>query len=292
MIRVDTPHGRGYWARKGLLLPSVTTVLKDTDPKPFSTAVWSKSLMRKGLSHHLAMVYAEAFIEQGLPPALAHRHTERFIETPMTRDEAKAYMAWKSPHSAERGNRLHKALEELLVVVPGACLTECPTDPDPATALLLQSLWKGGVLQQIEEVHSIEERLWYYYEDPKTGECYGYAGSEDICYTSIRGKVATGDWKTKDPKSYSPTDYASEYKLQTVAYAVSRAVRKRQKIDELHIHYPFSDGSPAETVVCEKEEMRELWSDFVARLKAWWAIKGVDKILNYYNEHLGNENPD
>lgn len=277
MNRIDSPWGRLYATPAGLA-PSVTTVLKATDPKPFSPIRWRDSVVRKGISHADAELYAPVFAKQhGIEQlAVAHRFIEDWINQalpyplPEARSYAEAYTSWKSDHSGKRGDALHGHLESLLPVGQALTWTEAPQSQDPATGALLESLWAGGVLPDIAEVLSVEERFWYW------SGGIGYAGSEDICYRSHRHGLVSGDWKTKDPKPYCPSKYGDDYKLQLVAYAGARAARLGVKVDGLAINYCFTDGSPAVQTLVERDELAVLWLRWQARLKAWWATIGPE----------------
>lgn len=280
--RVDSPWGRLYATPHGLV-PSVTTVLKATDPKPFSTARWRDSIVRKGISDADAQRYAPVFAQQhGIAAvAIAYRILEEWIERPLpypqaeARTYAEAFTSWKSEHSSRRGDALHDHLEHLMPVGVPLQWTAPPQAEDPTTDALLQSLWQGEVLQDIEEVVSVEERLWYW----RNGN--GYAGSEDICYRSRRHGLLSGDWKSKDPKPYCASLYGHDYKLQLVAYAGARAARKDMRVDGLAVNYCFSDGQPAVQTVVGADELAGLWLEWQARLKAWWQTIGPK--LQAYN---------
>lgn len=274
MNRIESPWGRLYGAPPGLL-PSVTTVLKATDPKPFNPAHWRQSVIRKGISAADAERYAPTFAAaQGLTVDYALAVLESWIERrlPYAQQEAlayaEAYTTWKSRHSADRGNELHGHLETLMPIGQPLLWSQQPVTDHPTTGPLLQSLWDGEVLQDIAEVVSVEQRLWYW------SHGIGYAGSEDICYRSHRHGLLSGDWKSKDPKPYCPSLYGHDYKLQLVAYAGARAARKSQWVDGLAINYCFSDGSPAVQSLVSGAELDGLWREWQARLKAWWQTIG------------------
>jgi hypothetical protein len=277
MNRIDSPWGRLYATPAGLA-PSVTTVLKATDPKPFSLARWRDSIVRKGISAADAERYTPAFAARhGLGDDASAAALALWVEQPLpynlheAQAEAEAFTAWKSEHSSRRGDALHAHLEELLPA--GAALTwgeSAPPADDPTTSALLASLWSGEVLSDIAEVLSVEQRLWYW------SSGLGYAGSEDICYRSHRHGLLCGDWKTKDPKPYCPSKYGSDYKLQLVAYAGARTARLGTQLDGLVINYCFTDGSPAVQTVVERQELAALWLQWQARLKAWWATIGPE----------------
>lgn len=276
MLRIDSPYGRLYEISNGLLLPSTTTVLKATEKRGFSKTVWSKKLTTKGLSDYESQIYAEHWIAQGWQPALAHRHTEQFILTPMEKVQAAHYMNWKSEHSASRGNRLHSYLENLLPVDEKLQWASCPESDDDAVQKLLQSLWEGEVLQNIKKVHALEERLWWY------ADGIGYAGTEDICYETHDGLIVSGDWKTKDPKPYDQSKYDHEYRVQLISYAGARVARRQMQMDGLHVNFCYSDGSPATQTIVTGDECKELWDEWIIRLKAWWATIGT-QALNQRN---------
>ena len=275
MNRIDSPWGRLYATPAGLA-PSVTTVLKATDPKPFSQARWRDSIIRKGISHANAELYAPVFAQRhGIEQlAVAHRLLEGWINQPLpyslveARAHAEAFTVWKSEHSGRRGDALHAHLEDLLPVGQALAWAGAPQSEDSATGALLESLWSGGVLPDIAEVLSVEQRLWYW------SGGIGYAGSEDICYRSHLHGLVSGDWKTKDPKPYCPSKYGDEYKLQLVAYAGARAARLGVQVDGLAINYCFTDGSPAVQTLVERDELAVLWLRWQARLKAWWHTIG------------------
>jgi len=283
MNRIDSPWGRLYATPAGLA-PSVTTVLKATDPKPFSPARWRDSIIRKGISAADAERYAPVFAARhGLSDDAATAALSLWIEQPLPYNlheaqiHAEAFTAWKSEHSGRRGDALHAHLEELLPV--GAALTwgeRAPAADDPTTSALLTSLWSGEVLSDIAEVLSVEQRLWYW------SKGIGYAGSEDICYRSHRHGLLCGDWKTKDPKPYCPSKYGDDYKLQLVAYAGARTARLGTRVEGLAINYCFTDGSPAVQTVVGADELSRLWLQWQARLKAWWATMGPE--LSRWNQ--------
>lgn len=276
MLRIDSPWGRLYKVENGLILPSVTTVLKATEKRGFSRKTWSKKLTTKGLSHYEADIYAERWIAAGYPPALAHRHVEAFIEAPMTPEQAVQYMDWKSEHSAQRGNRLHKFLEDLMPIGQVLNWHHCPQTDDVTVQKLVNSLWEGEILQGIKQVHSVEQRLWWY------SDGIGYAGTEDICYRTWEDLDFGGDWKSKDPKPYSHTKYDHEYRVQLIAYAGARYARKNMKVDGLHINFCLSNESPAEQTIVTGDECQELWSEWMIRLKAWWATIGTEALQQRY----------
>lgn len=276
MKRIESPWGRLYGTPAGLL-PSVTTVLKITDPKPFSPARWRDSVIRKGISAADASSYAPIFAAaQGLTHDGATAVLAAWIKQPLpyARAEAEAHATafteWKSRHSSERGDRLHGCLEGMLPIAQPLQWSHCPSSDDPATSALLQSLWDGEVLQDIAEVVSVEERLWY------ARDGIGYAGSEDICYWSRRHGLLSGDWKSKDPKPYCPSRYGGDYKLQLVAYAGARAARYGMRVDGLAVNYCFTDGQPAVQSIVTAAELPGLWLQWQARLKAWWATIGPE----------------
>jgi hypothetical protein len=275
MNRIDSPWGRLYATPMGLA-PSVTTVLKATDPKPFSQTRWRDSVVRKGITDADADLYAPVFARRhGIEQlAVAHRILEDWIQQPLpyplpeAQAHADAFTAWKSEHSGRRGDALHAHLEGLLPVGRPLTWEAPPRADDRATNALLESLWSGGVLSDITEVLSVEQRLWYW----RNG--IGYAGSEDICYVSARHGLLSGDWKTKDPKPYCPSKYGDDYKLQLVAYAGARAARLGTQVDGLAVNYCFTDGSPAVQSVVTQAELASLWLQWQARLRAWWATIG------------------
>jgi len=274
MNRIDSPWGRLYATPAGLA-PSVTTVLKATDPKPFSPARWRDSVVRKGISAADAERYAPVFAARhGLSDDAAAAALALWIAQPLpynlhaAQAHAEAFTAWKSEHSGRRGDALHAHLEDLLPVGQPLRWSAPPQAPDATTDALLDSLWGGLVLQDIAEVLSVEQRLWYW------SGGLGYAGSEDICYRSHRHGLLCGDWKTKDPKPYCPSKYGDDYKLQLVAYAGARAARFGTTVDGLAINYCFTDGSPAVQTVVGAAELARLWLQWQARLRAWWATMG------------------
>ena len=267
MIRIESPYGRIYKAPPGLL-PSVTTILKDTSPKPFSRDNWLKKLMRKGLSTAEAGIYRERWLAEGLPLEAAQEIIEGFIDTPMSRVDAVEYADWKTPHSSDRGTKLHHFLENKLPVGIDLSWDERPVASDPTTDLLVQSLWQAGILQQIKQVVSLEESLWWFRDG------IGYAGSEDISYKTFDDEFFNGDWKSKDPKDYSHTKYSHEYKLQLIAYAAARKQRSGILVNGSHINYCLSDGSPGEQLIVTKAEAYELWNEWHFRLRAWWSTIG------------------
>jgi hypothetical protein len=267
MIRIESPYGRVYKAPPGLL-PSVTTILKDTTPKPFSRENWLAKLMRKGLSAYEASIYTERWTAEGASLEFANGIVQGFINTPMSRREASAYADWKTPHSSERGTRLHHFLENKLPVGVGLRWNQRPVAKDATTDLLVQSLWEAGILQQIKEVVSLEQPLWWFRDG------IGYAGSEDISYRTYNDEFFNGDWKSKDPKDYSHTKYAHENKLQLIAYAAARKQRSGILVNGSHINYCLSDGSPGEQLMVSKAEAYELWNEWHFRLRAWWSTMG------------------
>lgn len=274
MNRIDSPWGRLYATPAGLG-PSVTTVLKATDPKPFSTSRWRDGIVRKGISAADAERYAPTFAAlHGLSDEAAAAALALWVEQPLpyniaaAQAHAEVFTSWKSRHSGERGDALHGHLEALLPVGRPLSWKAPPQAPDPTTNALLDSLWAGEVLQDIAEVISVEQRLWY-----ASGGLL-YAGSEDICYRSHRYGLVSGDWKTKDPKPYCPSKYGDDYKLQLVAYAGARAARTGLRVDGLVVNYCFTDGSPAVQTVVGPEDLARLWLQWQARLKAWWATMG------------------
>lgn len=274
MNRLDSPWGRLYATPAGLA-PSVTTVLKATDPKPFSVSRWRDSIVRKGISAADALAYAPAFAQQhGLADDAAAAALALWVEQPLpynleqARSYAEAFTTWKSRHSSERGEALHGHLEQLLPTGQALSWKAPPQAPDATTDALLDSLWAGQVLQDIAEVISVEQRLWY------ARDGLLYAGSEDICYRSHRHGLLSGDWKTKDPKPYCPSRYGDDYKLQLVAYAGARAARTGLRVDGLVINYCFTDRSAAVQTVVPSDELAKLWLQWQARLKAWWATIG------------------
>lgn len=278
MNRVESPWGRLYSTPAGLL-PSVTTVLKATDPKPFSQVRWRDSVVCKGITAQNAALYTPVFAAQhGLSDDVAAAALALWVDRPLpynlqtAQAYADAYTSWKSQHSGERGDSLHGHLERLLPVGQPLLWSAPPSADDPATDALLESLWAGEVLQDIAEVISVEQRLWYF------SGGVGYAGSEDVCYRSHRHGLLSGDWKTKDPKPYCPSKYGDDYKLQLVAYAGARAARLGMRVDGLAVNYCFTDGSPAVQTVVTGEERHRLWLQWQARLKAWWATIGTELV--------------
>jgi hypothetical protein len=276
LIRIESPLGRIYKAPPGYL-PSVTTVLKDTCPDPFSSKKWIASLTRKGISQWEASIYASYWVNKGYATDVAVQIVSKFIDTPMSVSQAKEYMAWKGPHSSDRGTRLHHFLENTLPPNTPLQWEDRPTSDDPTVDLLVQSLWNANILQEIQEVVSLEEGLWWY----KDG--IGYAGSEDISYKTFSGHFWNGDWKSKDPKTYSQTLYSHEYKLQLVAYAGARRQRTRILVDGCRINYCYSNGQAGEQVIIPRSEARELWEEWHFRLQAWWTKLGK-RIPEFSNE--------
>lgn len=273
MRQITTAIGRIYEIADNLYLPSMTTVLKDTDPDPFDQKVWLKSLTRKGLTEHCARIYMQRFEAAGMPPHQAWDVVSGLVDTGMSKADALAYMEWKTPHSSDRGDRLHKALETILPGHRGIEFEEPPEVEEADTNLLLRSIHSSGALSLIDSVVSVEERMYYF----RNG--MGIAGSEDICYRTPCSKTITADYKTKDPKPYRQEPYAAPYKLQVVGYAAMRTIRKGMTVDECHIHYPFSDGSPSELVVVEKPEMKTLWAEVNDKMALWFEMFGVERIL-------------
>jgi len=267
MIRFESPYGRIYKSPSGLL-PSVTTILKATSPRPFNPNVWIRKIMSKGLSETEGMIYAEKWIAQGMSRQDAEVIARSFIGRSMNEAEAKAYTEWKSPHSSERGNKLHHFLENILPVNKEIDWTERPSASDASTDRLVESLWKAEVLQRIAKVVSLEEGLWWFRDG------IGYAGSEDISYLDIDGLYYNGDWKSKDPKDYSHAKYAHEHKLQLIAYAAARKQRTGILVNGSHINFCLSDGSPGEQLVVSRQEAYELWDEWIFRVKAWWSKVG------------------
>jgi hypothetical protein len=269
MLRIESPYGRLYKTEHGLILPSVTTVAKATAKKPFNREVWAKKLTTKGLTEYEASIFTEYFTERGYSVALAFKKVEAFIDTPMTREQADAYMDWKSAHSSRRGNRLHEFLEKILPVDTILDWKKCPECELDETQALVDSLWEGEILQQIKRVHSLEHRLWWYCDG------VGYAGTEDINFDNWSGLKLGGDWKSKDPKHYCPTKYDHENKIQLVAYAGARFAREGRRMDGLNVNYCFSSGAPGVQTVVSEEELPVLWNEWVVRVKAWWATIGT-----------------
>jgi hypothetical protein len=272
MLRIESPHGRLYKTEDGLILPSVTTVVKATAKKPFSREVWAKKLTTKGLSEHEASIFTEFFIERGYAVAAAFRAVEQFIDNPMTREQADCYMDWKSPHSSRRGTRLHEFLEKILPVDTILDWKKCPECDLEETQLLVDSLWEGEILQQIKRVHSLEQRLWWYCDG------IGYAGTEDINFDTWDNCKLSGDWKSKDPKHYCPTNYSHENKIQLIAYAGARFAREGRRMDGLNINYCFSSGIPGVQTIVTEEELSPLWNEWILRLKAWWGTIGKNAL--------------
>lgn len=278
MLRIKSPWGRLYYAPVGII-PSVTTVLKETSPRPYSPTTWSKSVKRKGISPLDAELF-EDYLQQlyektGTVPfgetswGACVEHIAQMIESPVSSDDADFFIAWKSREAPMRGNRLHKRLEDLLVASQATNWTTRPVDEDRITDNLLLSLWKADVLQDIEFVHSVEKSVWYFSE----GE--GYAGSEDICYKSKRAGIVGGDWKSKDVKHYCPSTYSKEHQLQLIAYSGAKLARDRNfSVNGLAINYCFTDGSKGVQVIIDESKFNELWSEWKMRLRAWWQTIG------------------
>lgn len=277
MLRIDSPWGRLYKVQPTLILPSVTTVLKATEKRGFNRSTWERKLITKGLSDYEASIFTAYFIGRGMVPALAYREVEEFIETPMNKKWAGIYMDWKSAHSSDRGNRLHNFLETTLPVGEILHWDKKPEVAEhPDIQPFVDSLWDGGVLQNIKRVHSVEERLWWY------SDGIGYAGTEDICYETWDDLDVSGDWKSKDPKPYEQSKYDHEYRIQLIAYAGARFARKKMKMDGLHINFCFSDGSPAQQTVVTGDDCQALWSEWIVRLKAWWGTVGTQALSQRY----------
>lgn len=277
MLRIESPWGRLYRVENGLLLPSVTTVLKGTVKRGFNRATWERKLTTRGLSDYEARIFALYFIGRGMVPALAYHRIEEFIETPMNKEWAAIYMDWKSNHSSDRGNKLHEFLEETLPVGEVIQWKEKPLiTKHPEIQPFVDSLWEAGILQKIKKVHSLEQRLWWY------NDGVGYAGSEDICYRTWEDLDFSGDWKSKDPKPYCQSKYDHEYRIQLIAYAGARFARKKMKMDGLHINFCFSDGSPAQQTVVTGDDCQALWSEWIVRLKAWWGTVGTQALSQRY----------
>lgn len=267
MIRIEGPQGRLYKAPPGLL-PSVTTVLKDTTPKPFNRDAWIHKIMRSGLTEVEGMIYAEKWIANGMSRQDAEVIARSFIGRPMNESEASDYANWKTPHSSERGNKLHHFIEKNLPVGVDLTWNARPESPDASTDQLIKSLWAAGILQQIKRVESLEQQLWWFRDG------IGYAGSEDISYVTTDDRYFNGDWKSKDPKDYSHTKYSHEYKLQLIAYAAAKKQRHGILVDGSHINYCLSDGTAGEQQVINRKEAYELWNEWHFRLRAWWSTIG------------------
>jgi hypothetical protein len=267
MIRIESPYGRIYKAPPGLL-PSVTTIMKATSPQPFNSKNWIRKIMKNGLSEIEGIIYAEKWIAQGMSREDAEVIARSFIDRPMDYQEAKTYTDWKSPHSANRGNKLHNFLEHVLPVEKEIQWIERPSAKDASTDQLVDSLWKANILQGIAKVVSLEQSLWWF----KDG--IGYAGSEDISYVGLDSCYYNGDWKSKDPKNYSHTKYAHEYKLQLIAYAAARKQRTGILVDGSHVNFCLSDGSPGEQLIVTRKEAYELWDEWMFRVRAWWSKLG------------------
>jgi hypothetical protein len=271
-----TPHG---WQ------PSSTTLLKDT--KPFNRTFWKKSLMEKGITAHAATLYIEAYANMkqiSITESLEIIGT--WIGAPMPEDETGAYMDWKKISSSERGNTLHKFLEDTLPLQTELSITEKPEAPDLLTNNLLESLWKAGVLQDISFINSVEKSTYWY--NPVFGG--GFAGTEDINYISRSFGKCRGDWKTKEPKKDSPTKTASEHKLQLVSYAGADVANGGESPDHLIVAYPFTDGSPAAMVKMDKKEQKKYWEKFLIRVGSWWDQYGEDWDLWNSIEELAEDN--
>lgn len=275
MRRFASPWGRLYETPKGLA-PSVSTVLRATDPRPFNPLQWQRSILQRGISAEDAQRYAPVLAEQEqLSLVAAQQVLSRWVGQPLPYDAETAavhagrFTRWKTQHSTERGNRLHAVLETLLPIGSNPTWQGgCPQVADPTDQLLLQSLWDGAVLSDIASVFSVEQRLWYW------SKGYGYAGTEDIGYRSHRYGLVSADWKSKDPKPYCPSRYGQDYKLQLVAYAGAKAARLGIQPSGLLINYCFTDGQPAVQTVVQQHELAGLWLQWQARLKAWWHTVG------------------
>lgn len=277
MNRLESPWGRLYETPLGWA-PSVTTVLRTTSPKPFSPSRWRQRVQRQGITAADAALYADAFAaQQGLSLEAAQAELARWVDAPLpysaalAASHAQAFTDWKSNHSQQRGTRLHNRLETLLPVgEPLAWPQGCPQDADPACQRLLQSLWQGQILPDIAEVVSLEQELWYWCQG------LGYGGSEDICYRSHRHGLLSGDWKSKDPKPYCPSQYGDDYLIQLIAYAGARAARFGTQVQGLAVNYCFTDGSPGVQTIVPPERLTTLWGQWQARLKAWWNTIGPE----------------
>lgn len=269
MIRVEGPKGRLYKTTVGFL-PSVTTVLKATQPEPFNTERWIKGLERTGLKPVEAVIYLEHLLASGIASKVAQERVSALTNQPMSRQSAELYVKWKTPHSADRGTKLHHFLEHQLPVEVELNWSERPTTAEASTDRLVESLWKAGILQRIHKVVSLEQQLWW------SSNGIGYAGSEDISYIDIEGNYYNADWKSKDPKSYSHTKYSHEYKLQLIAYAGARKQRENVLVQGSHINYCLSDGSEGEQQIITRKEAAELWEEWIFRLRAWWSTIGND----------------
>lgn len=269
MIRIEGPKGRVYKSPEGLL-PSVTTVLKATDPQPFNTERWIKALERKGLNAGEAAIYLEHLLVEGWEPAVAQARVDALTDQPISRQDAQDYVQWKTPHSSDRGTKLHNFLEHQLPIEQALTWEQRPVAPDQSTDRLVLSLWKAEILQRIQKVVSLEQQLWWF----RNG--IGYAGSEDISYIDKDGNYYNADWKSKDPKAYSHTKYAHEYKLQLIAYAAAKKQRYGVLVHGSHINYCLSDGSEGEQLTITRKEAAELWDEWMFRLKAWWSTIGTD----------------
>lgn len=271
-----TPHG---WQ------PSVTTLLKDT--KPFKKVYWKKSLMEKGITAHAATLYIEAYAEmKSITIDKALETVGAWVESPMPEEEANTYMDWKKISSSERGSSLHKFLEDTLPLRRELTITEKPIAADMLTNNLLESLWKAEILQDISMVNNVEKTTYWY--NPSFGG--GFAGTEDIDYVSRTLGRCRGDWKTKEPKKYSPTKFGSEHKLQVVAYAGADICNGGEQPDHLVVLYPFTDGSKAAMIKMNQKEQKKCWDRFLLRVESWWDEYGQDWDLWNSIEQIAEDN--
>jgi hypothetical protein len=280
MKRHDLDYGRFYeflYNDETLFAPSVTTFLKETEVRPFSRKTWKAILFRKGITPYDAELYVPAYAKwQDIEIAEAEEIVAEFINTSLPGGIADHFMPWKTKHSADRGNMFHDHAMKHLKPGIDFHMDLIPETDNEVLSNLVRSVKASGLLENVKRIVGIETSL--YYVAPNGNR---YAGSEDIAYETHDGKLVTADWKSKDKKHYSQLDYASENILQGVGYAGARSVRYGRKVDEVHIIYPFTDGSTAEVAIVDADAVKEQWKALKMRLSVWWeTLSQLKPILN------------
>lgn len=280
MKRHDTEYGRFYeydHQDRTFISPSMTTFLKETDPKPFNRNRWKYSLIRKGISPTDAELYIPYYaVWKDIEISEAEEIVGEWIEGGMPPDVVDHFMPWKTKHSSERGDAFHDYIMKNVRPGDNFDIRSVPKPRNEVTAKLLESVRSCELIYKVKRIVGIETFLYYVGSDGRS-----YAGSEDLAYETVDGKLVTADWKSKDKKHYSQLDYADENVLQGVGYSGARSCRFGRRVDEVHIIYPFTDGSPAECKIVPAEEVAQKWKEVKTRLDIWWTTLSKYKpILN------------
>jgi len=157
--------------------------------------------------------------------------------------------------AADRGNRLHDALDKYL---GDPFLQPCDVQPTG------DSWWDSVVsfVRDIETVHLSEGAVWH----PRAL----YAGTLDLLAT-IRGKLVLVDWKTASkPKR---REWIGDYEIQCAAYAA--AVRALFGVDlGLAAIVVALDDRPAQVFWLDQERLAAAWGNFLVRLAAFRGARG------------------